>query len=359
MHASESYGLFVPQVDPARCDNCGLCLKVCPGQEPPAAAICVEHEQEESAALGPFTAVWSGYAMDEALRYRASSGGLVTAILLQLMAHSEIDGAIVTLPGDGPFRWEGRVARDEKSVREAMGSKYYPTHVAPGLRQVLEVEGRYAFVGLPCQVQGLRKAQQHLPLLRSRVPIVLSLFCNHVPTFASAKYLLRKARMSRQDVLSIAFRGYGWPGGVRMTARDGRAVAFPHFGLWSGLLGLLFIHRRCLLCDDHAGMYADISCGDAWLPDHSDDELGRSIAVARTAVGEGLLSRLVPRVLYLESVQATAVERVGIRRQRGLAARVALASSAAWRCHGCRDARRGYAGGCETPVLNACCMAAA
>lgn len=323
MHASASYGLYVPEIDKGKCSGCGLCLDVCPGHSPPGEAF---RDREPLTTLtGHHLAVWSGYAMDEALRYRASSGGLVTATLLHMMDCGEIDGALVTLPGDGPFCWEGRIARDRMSIMNAMGSKYYPSHIAKGLKEVLDVDGRYAFVGLPCQVQGLRKAQQRVPVLRSRVPVVLALFCNHVPTFDSAKYLMWRAGVARNMVASVTYRGDGWPGGVRITTLDERTVFLPHAEIWSGLLGLLFIHHRCLLCNDHGGRFADASFGDAWLPQYCDDRLGRSVALARTSSGEDLLSRLVPTVARLDSVPAATVESIGLRRHRGLASRAMLA----------------------------------
>jgi hypothetical protein len=51
----------------------------------------------------------------------------------------------------------------------------------------------------------------------------------------------------------------------------------------------LFHIHRCTLCDYRFNPLADISCGDAWLPDYLDDRLGTSVIVARNKKAKNIL----------------------------------------------------------------------
>jgi hypothetical protein len=44
------------------------------------------------------------------------------------------------------------------------------------------------------------------------------------------------------------------------------------------------------MCPDEAAEFADISLGDAWLPELRHDKIGESIIVTRTKIGEDFLS---------------------------------------------------------------------
>ena len=51
-------------------------------------------------------------------------------------------------------------------------------------------------------------------------------------------------------------------------------------------------HLRCHLCVDATGELADISCGDAWLPEFQGQETPWSILLARTEAAHSLLTDL-------------------------------------------------------------------
>ena len=62
---------------------------------------------------------------------------------------------------------------------------------------------------------------------------------------------------------------------------------------WGSLFGLnFFTPTRCLLCSDSICELADISFGDAWLPELSDDKIGSPIIVSKSEIGEKLLQAM-------------------------------------------------------------------
>ncbi len=46
---------------------------------------------------------------------------------------------------------------------------------------------------------------------------------------------------------------------------------------------------RATLCADRFNNFADVSCGDTWLPENEGDNLGTSLIVTRDNIGERLI----------------------------------------------------------------------
>ena len=69
------------------------------------------------------------------------------------------------------------------------------------------------------------------------------------------------------------------------------------------------------MCDDAINEVADISFGDAWLPELSDDKTGKSLIISRNEIGEEVLQKIKSKnEVELTKVSANNV----IHSQRGL-----------------------------------------
>lgn len=49
------------------------------------------------------------------------------------------------------------------------------------------------------------------------------------------------------------------------------------------------------MCCDRTAELADISCGDAWLPELADDTVGSSVLIARTPRGQDIIRQAVDK----------------------------------------------------------------
>jgi len=233
------------------------------------------------------------------VRWNAASGGAVTALLLCGIRNGVIDGAIVTgMSPQSPLKPLPYLARTEDEVRAAVGSKYCPVPVNLRLSEIMASEGRFALVGLPCHIHGLRKAQMLIPRLRRQVPLCISLFCGRVLSPMGTRVALKSRGASPEEVIEISYRGRGWPGSLYVRLRDGRELTEPLRSYYSRYFTSFFAHR-CTLCSDGVGDLADISCGDAWLQEYESDNQGTSIVVVRTTRGRDLLSLALPDHLAL------------------------------------------------------------
>jgi coenzyme F420 hydrogenase subunit beta len=105
--------------------------------------------------------------------------------------------------------------------------------------------------------------------------------------------LLRKMGAVRKDVVSFRYRGYGWPGEACATLDNGERKTLSYIETWGHTLSN-HVQKRCKICPDGVGIFADIVCGDAWFGDERgyprfDEQDGRSLIISRTSRGKRVI----------------------------------------------------------------------
>jgi coenzyme F420 hydrogenase subunit beta len=285
-------GCYVPRLDENRCTECGLCYDACPGHGVDfdgLSAALFGSDASEDIALGRYLGCYIGAATDKEVRYNSSSGGLVSSLLIFALERGLIDAALVTrMRRDNPLRPEPFLARTKEEVLSAAGSKYCPVAADMALKEVLAREDRVAVVGLPCHIQGVRKAEESIPKLKKQIRFRVSIACSLNFSFLGTERFLKGLGIGPADVEVLQYRGRGWPGCMLIRLKDGteRVVAPVEYYQQLGPYSL----RRCTLCSDMLGELSDLSCGDAWIPEvMRTDKLGSSFVVSRTCAGEELL----------------------------------------------------------------------
>ncbi|WP_214041206.1 Coenzyme F420 hydrogenase/dehydrogenase, beta subunit C-terminal domain [Methanoculleus sp.] len=288
---------FYPELNDDYCIRCGRCLAVCPGQTSDIKAIgdWLWPKSKYDAKIGKYLSTHVGYSLDETIRYESASGGMATSFILYLLNERIIDGAIITrMNSTDPLLAETIIARTSEEVLQAQGSKYSPTSPVEALKHIksIKTEEKYAFVGLPCHIHGVRNLQKKEEWARKRIIITIGLFCSHTVSFLGNKFLLNKFADGTQNVSNITYRGRGWPGGLCVTYNDGKSVNVPLKDYWAPYFGsYFFTPYRCLVCPDLSSELADISLGDAWLGEITEqDKLGTSMIIVRSLIASKLLS---------------------------------------------------------------------
>lgn len=282
MNVNRKKGIYEPIIV-GECDECGVCIKVCPGVSVDFRELNREifGYEGEDMLLGNHEACYVAHSTDEKLRYNASSGGMVTQILIHLIDKGIVDGALVThMNPEKPLEPEPFIARTPEDIIEAAGSKYCPVPANIALREILREPGKYAVVGLPCHIQGIRKAEMINRKLRERIVYHLGIVCNHTPSFMATEFLLKRLGVRREEVTGIRYRGDGWPGSLKVETVSGDILLLlPEY--WGSGFGQLFKPSRCRRCCDHMAELSDMSFADPWLREFEGENIGKTLIVLR------------------------------------------------------------------------------
>jgi coenzyme F420 hydrogenase subunit beta len=328
-----SKGVYVPRVNNKECGQCGVCLSVCPGTSIDIKELnsLIFGKIPKNVYLGNYVKCYVGYAIDEEIRWDASSGGLVTALLVFALKKGIIDGALVTrMSENNPLLPEVYIAKTKDQIVSASRSKYCPVPANVALKRLLNENGKFAIVGLPCHIHGVRKAEMLNKKLKEKIVLHLGLFCSHAPSFLGTEFLFQKFNIKKDDVKKIDYRGRGWPGMMSIELKNGSKKIIPYSRISGILFGSsFFTSLRCTLCSDGTSELADISFGDAWLPELADDKIGTSICISRNEIGEEFIrSAISEREIELNEISTIKVvysqRRMLHFKKNGLKARISL-----------------------------------
>ncbi|WP_306132215.1 Coenzyme F420 hydrogenase/dehydrogenase, beta subunit C-terminal domain [Roseivivax marinus] len=263
---------------------------ICPG-----AGLTLEGgARPEHPLLGPYLRISAGHAIDPELRRAASSGGVLSAMLVHLLETGTVARVWQTGPDPArPIANRTVQSTTANEVKAAAGSRYAPSAPLEGIEDALTSGLRHAFVGKPCDVAALRALARLDARVNATFPVMLSFFCAGVPSLNGARTVLSALGTSEAETARFRYRGDGWPGYATATLRDGRAVRMSYADSWGRILSRQVQHR-CKLCPDGVGSFADIVCADAWETDDRgypvfEERDGLSAAIARTPLGARLL----------------------------------------------------------------------
>lgn len=272
------------------------------GQEAMVAAVCpglgltVEAAgRTDSDLWGPVIETRTGWAVDDVLRHGASSGGVLSAVLVHLLRSGAVD-AVIQTAADPDFAIGNAtvVSETPEAVAKAAGSRYAPSSPLDGLLARIADGRRYAFVGKPCDAAALRAIAGRDPSVAAAVPVILSFFCAGIPSHAGGREVLKALGTDLDGTAAFRFRGNGWPGRATASLKDGGESSMSYSDSWGKIL-TRHIQHRCKICADGSGMSADLVCADAWEADAEgypvfEEAEGSSLIVARTALGRALLA---------------------------------------------------------------------
>lgn len=286
-------GIYAPNLDENRCNKCGICYKVCPGLEVDFKQLnmAVFGKDPNNYRIGNYFNCYTGFSNDHDIRYNSTSGGLITQLLLFALEEGIIDGALVTrMKKDYPLEPEPFIAKTKWEIIEASKSKYCPVPANVALNEIMKSKQgmKFAVVGLPCHIQAIRKAEQVDNKLKEKIALHIGIFCNHTPTFLATEFMLEKIKIKKDDVKELTYREKGWPGKMSISLEATNRIL--DYGEYWGSVGKIFYPMRCTTCCDHTAELADVSFGDAWLPEiQKRDAIGTSIFISRNFVGDKLL----------------------------------------------------------------------
>jgi coenzyme F420 hydrogenase subunit beta len=293
--AKSSDGYLRPrQTGPLRPERDRLIAEVCPG----LGVVQTVAMGRAELLWGPIVSAGIGAATNAALRHRAASGGALSAVLDHLIQSGQVDRILqTTASADHPLENITVASRDFNGILHAAGSRYAPSAPLFDLVKELEAPGTFALVGKPCDIAAVRALARSDQRINEKIPVMISFFCAGIPSSEGPRMILTKLGVDESDVAHFRYRGEGWPGRTTAVLKDGSERSLSYAESWGGVLSK-HLQFRCKLCADGTGGSADAVFADAWHSDEKgyplfEEQEGRSLILARTVVGEQLISAAV------------------------------------------------------------------
>ena len=337
------------------CTGCGLCqsLKIAElnidekgfsfpyvGNEEQLKTLCPAVSKnigalDGSKIWGKNEAVYIGWSNKAEVRTKASSGGVLSEILIFLLEKGLVNEVIhCTADPNVPTKVDVFFSKTSEEILQRSGSRYAISHPLIKINQI-DTAKKYAFVGRPCDVAVLRNYLKTNTAVSDAIPYLFSFFCMGTPSALAQSELLDA--LSCPDCKELTYRGQGWPGFTVAKDSDGKTYQMTYGESWGKILGRDLM-PLCKFCIDGIGEEADISCGDAWYqlengsPDFSEHD-GRNIVFARNSKGVKLLQSMMASgcvtlqeipdyTSYLNKIQKSQRERKAFLGDRILALKV-------------------------------------
>nr|WP_048060563.1 Coenzyme F420 hydrogenase/dehydrogenase, beta subunit C-terminal domain [Methanothermus fervidus] len=282
-------------VDTELCAKCGTCVVVCPNDlldfenHPKLIEECLRKGNGMCYDICPRVSS-GGYQIKirESFKkeffygkgdVKGQDGGVVSTFLKYLLKKRKIDGAIVV--GDELWKPTSWIIKDPDDIEKSAKSKY-TVSTLDALKKASEIGCKeVAVVGLPCQIQGLRKIQ-YFPYLAKydgelgkdgkptslpKIKYLIGLFCMEKFEHDSFYETLEKHGIDIEKVEKFDIKGNKL---LVYLKNEKHEIPLKELDVCSG----------CKICRDFDSEMADVSVGSVGSPE------GYSTIIIRTKKGE-------------------------------------------------------------------------
>ncbi len=324
-------GLFVPIIDSVKCKNdkgCHRCIDACPGVgvklNSLASSLFTDNTVNVDTHVGHYLNCYTGYSNNIDIRYHSASGGLISQLLIWLLEKKYIDGAVVTsFDNSKPLMVSSFIATTPEDIIKAKSSKYAPVTLSNAISDIKNSIGnRFVIVGLPCHIQGFRKAELIDKKFKEKIIGYFGIYCSSGRSFFLTEYVMKERGIDRNTLSYFAYRDNGCLGNmVAKYAKNGvQKLCEEPFQSYYHPLRSFFIPKRCLLCVDHYAELADVSFGDIHIDPFKRDKIGVNSMVLRNkfwldlvqeAVNDGVITLEDLSIEILKSSQKMAYKKKG------------------------------------------------
>ncbi|WP_423127234.1 Coenzyme F420 hydrogenase/dehydrogenase, beta subunit C-terminal domain [Gaoshiqia sp. Z1-71] len=302
-----SRGRFIPQFKGVNAAVLREAYQVCPsvgydivsrGTELYNVGSDIQYQLE----LGFFHKAFLVRSLRPKILKRASSGGIITELLLFLLREKLVDKVLVTkfvYTHNGP-RTKTYLTDNYDEIVKSQGSKYCPVNMDEAIDEIKKSQNTIAIVAPPCYIAGFRNIQKSDVEFQRKIKYTIANFCGGYKDYRNIDALAKKYAIDSKDIIEFRFRGEGQPGNMLFkTSRKEVRIPYPLYVGQTGYSKIL----RCHLCVDATGELADFACGDAWLNHTPDSSNPWSIVICRTHQATGIIGQMKEmRVIQNEGI---------------------------------------------------------
>ncbi|WP_170067271.1 Coenzyme F420 hydrogenase/dehydrogenase, beta subunit C-terminal domain [Roseovarius confluentis] len=265
-------------------------LAACPGVVAEAQA----RGGREDPVWGSYTHMGEAWAGDPDIRFRAATGGVLTALGVHLLRTGKAAFVLhCAADPERPMRSRWVMSETPEQVAARAGSRYGPTDTLAGLEAALARGEPFAIIAKPCDAGAVRARAKADARLDSLLVAVLVMVCGGASDLGKSQAVLDELGVAEDDLTLFRYRGHGNPGPTRIETRDGRHFEKTYNEMWADEAGWR-IQSRCKLCPDAIGEAADVAAADIWpgAEPEGEDE-GFNGVIMRSPEGQALFDAAV------------------------------------------------------------------
>lgn len=236
--------------------------------------------------IGYYDTLYAGFVEEGSYRVNGSSGGFGNWIASELLRHSVVDEVIHVKGGDD-MMYKYSISKTVQELPNGAKSRYYPVEMSDILNHVKKTDKRYAIVGIPCFIKAVRLLSKQDKIINQNIVFTIGLVCGHLKSSFYSEMLAWDMGYKPNSNYEINFRekipnknasDYG----TKIITEEGDNKIKQTKKIFGTTWGHgFFKYNACDFCDDVVAETADITIGDAWLPDYVEDYLGTNIIISR------------------------------------------------------------------------------
>ncbi|MGH2063306.1 Coenzyme F420 hydrogenase/dehydrogenase, beta subunit C-terminal domain [Aerococcus urinaeequi] len=249
-------------------------------------------------SLGYYNGLYVGNVIEGSYREEASSGGFGTWIFKELLENNYIDGVLhVKESKNQDILFDYGVSKTIEEIKEGAKTRYYPVELSKVLEFVKDNPGKYAVIGIPTFIATLRLLVENDIYFRENLVYFIGLVCGHQKSTKFGELMAWQAGIKPGNPYKINFREkllnspankYGIT--VYSDELEKGFKTIPTSKLYGQNWGYGFFKSVSSdFTDDVFNETADVTLGDAWLPQYTQDSLGNNILIVRNEVIKSLL----------------------------------------------------------------------
>lgn len=237
------------------------------------------------------TQYYIGHSTDTDLRFKASSGGIGSAITKFLLQQDEYDTAISLYFDKESCQYKPKLIYNADDLI-ICGSIYQDIDLVRFVRDnIAQIKNGIIITCLPCQVGPIKALLKK----NQKKSFFISFCCSGQTTVEGTWCLYKFLGIDKKDVLHIQYRGNGWPSGIQITLKNGEKIFRENYSdPWKTIhQSKLFRPDRCFFCKLDTGRNADIALADPWIEEYiKNDKVGSSILLVNTEEGKTVIDTL-------------------------------------------------------------------
>jgi coenzyme F420 hydrogenase subunit beta len=241
--------------------------------------------------VGHVEKVRTGHAVNDDIRSKAASGGVLTQTLIYLLENNLVDSVIVAKQGvPTPEKASAVIASTREEILACAGSVYIPV-VMLDILDELDPNKRYAITCLPEESASLRIMQQDKDSTSMQIKYVLGPYTGTALDPEAISCYLKSKNISTNDpIVSLKWRAGEWPGYLEVITKSGKVIRTPK--VYYNFLIPFFVTDTSLQSMDFVNEFADLAVGDAWSPVFEKLGGGHSVVVTRNNEMESIITNM-------------------------------------------------------------------